>query len=378
MENPELLLLEIEEFNRSSGSEDDQIPQNLENFIEFVSKTGTYIFPWNIVKKLFLRKLNSIICNLQACMCLSTSDLNASASSGFVTNQNTANDANSIQLIKDRIVERMKSFTNAPFTIQRICELLLKPNNHYNRADKYLRGLEKCIMVVTTVDPNGNKIFMENMLTNGLSSNPSTPLITPTRPITPEAASGDLSNLTTPVKDDQEIPLAFESNLILKPVIEPKSNEEAIELEAAKPDIEDTNEEIIENSKKILVEEETPTHESENVEIANNHEMDSSVEMDQVTENTDEDAAVSSSDIILSNPEMTVSSTEMEITKPVVSNSEMIVSSTDVILSTEIVEKVDEELKSDVTSSETRKTDRTVEENRDENKDESTPTEPVE
>lgn len=44
---------------------------------------------------------------------------------------------------------------SAPFTIQRICELLLKPNAHYNRIDKYLRGLEKCIMVVTTVDPNG-------------------------------------------------------------------------------------------------------------------------------------------------------------------------------------------------------------------------------
>lgn len=51
----------------------------------------------------------------------------------------------------------MLSTTNlsAPFTIQRISELLLKPNNHYKQTEKFLRGLEKCVMVVTTVDPNG-------------------------------------------------------------------------------------------------------------------------------------------------------------------------------------------------------------------------------
>lgn len=207
MENPELLLLEFEEFNRTSNSQDDHISQNLENFIEYVSKTGTYIFPWSLVKKLFLKKLNNVINNLQSCMSLSTSDLNTSSSSTYISNQNTANDASSIQLIKDRIFERMQSFNNAPFTIQRICELLLKPNNHYNRIDKYLRGLEKCIMVVTTVDSNGNKIFMENSMTNGIS-NPSTPLITPTRSTTPpierntESANNESLVLTTPPKEE--------------------------------------------------------------------------------------------------------------------------------------------------------------------------------
>jgi hypothetical protein len=65
MENPELLLLEIEgnlnnpseqlanlkhsftllkiEFNRMSSTQSAPIPQNLDNFIEFVSKTGKYM-----------------------------------------------------------------------------------------------------------------------------------------------------------------------------------------------------------------------------------------------------------------------------------------------------------------------------------------------
>jgi hypothetical protein len=30
---------------------------------------------------------------------------------------------------------------------------------NYNRTDKYLRGLEKCVMVVTTVDPIGKYVL---------------------------------------------------------------------------------------------------------------------------------------------------------------------------------------------------------------------------
>lgn len=229
MENPELLLLEFEEFNRTSSSQDEQIPQNLENFIEYVSRTGTYIFPWNLVKKLFLKKLTNIINNLQSCMSLSTSDLNTSSSSSHLGSQSISNDTNNIQLIKDRIIERMKSFTSAPFTIQRICELLLKPNNHYNRIDKYLRGLEKCIMVVTTVDPSGNKIFMENGLTNGTaSSNLSSPSVTPTRPLTPpelktETATSEESLLLTTTKADSSHSDAEASSIASNQVTPSKS-----------------------------------------------------------------------------------------------------------------------------------------------------------
>lgn len=31
----------------------------------------------------------------------------------------------------------------APFTIQRLCELITEPKKHYKRADKFLRGIEK-------------------------------------------------------------------------------------------------------------------------------------------------------------------------------------------------------------------------------------------
>jgi serine/threonine-protein phosphatase 4 regulatory subunit 2 len=307
MENPELLLLEIEEFNRNSNAQDDRIPQNLENFIEYVSKTGTYIFPWNLVKKLFMKKIQNIINNLQSCMSLSSSDLNTSSSPVYGPNLSMMNDANSIQLIKDRIIERMKSFTSAPFTIQRICELLLKPNSHYNRVDKYLRGLEKCIMVVTTVDPNGNKIFMENFLTNGVSSsNLSTPIITPTRPTTPpeatkEAVNESLNLATTPIKDIEEV--KSEETYSASNQLRPSKSDEA--LSEYKTEFNELNQinkenEVTENIKENSIDsvvESSISCESTSTEITEKV-QDNSIEINSVEANIE---IVSSSDMIEAN-----------------------------------------------------------------------------
>jgi serine/threonine-protein phosphatase 4 regulatory subunit 2 len=46
-------------------------------------------------------------------------------------------------------------FNSAPFTIQRLCELILSPRIHYRRTDKFIRGLTKCVSVVTTIDNEG-------------------------------------------------------------------------------------------------------------------------------------------------------------------------------------------------------------------------------
>ena len=41
----------------------------------------------------------------------------------------------------------LKSFSNfvfsAPFTIQRLAELVVEPRKHYKRTDKFLRAIEK-------------------------------------------------------------------------------------------------------------------------------------------------------------------------------------------------------------------------------------------
>ncbi|KAL7060184.1 hypothetical protein AAHC03_09623 [Spirometra sp. Aus1] len=60
--------------------------------------------------------------------------------------------------LRQRVFDTLKSFQGTPFTIQRICELLIQPRKHYTRPDKFLRGFERTCSVVSTVDCYGNKI----------------------------------------------------------------------------------------------------------------------------------------------------------------------------------------------------------------------------
>lgn len=48
--------------------------------------------------------------------------------------------------MKSALLERLELFHAAPFTIQRLCELLTDPKKHYSRLDKFMRALEKNIL----------------------------------------------------------------------------------------------------------------------------------------------------------------------------------------------------------------------------------------
>ncbi|CAH1783275.1 unnamed protein product [Owenia fusiformis] len=74
--------------------------------------------------------------------------------------------------IKERLINAVNNFNGAPFTIQRLCELVTNPKQHYKRPDKFVRGIEKNINVVSSVDPSGNKIVNESKisLVNGLDN----------------------------------------------------------------------------------------------------------------------------------------------------------------------------------------------------------------
>lgn len=74
-----------------------------------------------------------------------------------------------------------------PFTIQRVCELCLHPKQHYTSVGKYLRAIEKSILVTSTwdsfpplsevdTDPNGRSVLA---LGSTLQSAPATPLFSP-------------------------------------------------------------------------------------------------------------------------------------------------------------------------------------------------------
>lgn len=55
------------------------------------------------------------------------------------------------------LLERLDSFNAAPFTIQRISELLADPRKQYSRIDKFMRAVEKNILVVSTALPGRHR-----------------------------------------------------------------------------------------------------------------------------------------------------------------------------------------------------------------------------
>ncbi|KAG5354240.1 Serine/threonine-protein phosphatase 4 regulatory subunit 2 [Termitomyces sp. T112] len=100
-------------------------------------------------------------------------------------NYMTENQANEL---KEYIFAQLDDFdTNPPFTIQRVCELCIHPFRHYNSIGKYLRAVEKSLLVTSTWnsfpplsevdrDPNGRSVFA---LGSTRQSAPSTPLFSP-------------------------------------------------------------------------------------------------------------------------------------------------------------------------------------------------------
>ncbi|XP_029911646.1 serine/threonine-protein phosphatase 4 regulatory subunit 2-A-like isoform X2 [Myripristis murdjan] len=59
--------------------------------------------------------------------------------------------------MKKRILKIVDGYNGIPFTIQRLCELLTDPRRNYTGTDKFLRGVEKNVMVVSCVYPTSEK-----------------------------------------------------------------------------------------------------------------------------------------------------------------------------------------------------------------------------
>nr|GAT44026.1 predicted protein [Mycena chlorophos] len=52
--------------------------------------------------------------------------------------------------MREVVFELLDQFDAAPFTIQRVCELCLEPKKHYTSVGKYLRAVEKALLVTST------------------------------------------------------------------------------------------------------------------------------------------------------------------------------------------------------------------------------------
>ena len=78
----------------------------------------------------------------------------------------------------------LSSNRGAPFTIRRICELALLPRNHYRTVGKYLRGLERTLLVTSPLETFDISTESESSVyttlgLDGALTQPTTPIFSP-------------------------------------------------------------------------------------------------------------------------------------------------------------------------------------------------------
>ena len=105
-----------------------------------------FSFPWSKVKPFIRGKLELVMDNFYRDHPLTETQIRVPNCKPF-DYDNT----------KNEIMKSFDWFYAAPFTIQRLCELLVEPGKHYHRTDKLMRCIEKNILVVSTVQPRSNK-----------------------------------------------------------------------------------------------------------------------------------------------------------------------------------------------------------------------------
>lgn len=159
----------LERFNISKNPE---ITAQLEEYITFVARTGDSVYAWSLVKNLFREKLLTVITDFHnetplkgEKQTLTTTNIQLTISNHYLfpdLPQYPNVDPFNYDTLKKILIERLESFSAAPFTIQRISELLSDPRKQYSRIDKFMRAVEKNILVVSTVPPGRTRSESEN------------------------------------------------------------------------------------------------------------------------------------------------------------------------------------------------------------------------
>ncbi|KAE8612483.1 hypothetical protein XENTR_v10012874 [Xenopus tropicalis] len=117
----------------------------LDQFLCHVAKTGETVVQWPQFKEYFVFKLEKVMDDFRS----SAPDQRGSP------NPNV--EYIPFDEMKQRILKIVTGFNGTPFTIQRLCELLTDPRRNYTGTDKFLRGVEKNVMVVSCVYPSSEK-----------------------------------------------------------------------------------------------------------------------------------------------------------------------------------------------------------------------------
>eukprot|EP00906_Rhabdomonas_costata_P000563 RCo000720 len=109
-----------------ANAECKQVSADLMDLIAFVAVTGRNCFDWAALKQVLVQRAKEIL--------------------GEDGDISFAQD-------KEELLASLAAFRGAPFTLQRLCEILADPDRHYRNKDKLLFALSKQVTVLSTLEP---------------------------------------------------------------------------------------------------------------------------------------------------------------------------------------------------------------------------------
>ncbi|XP_028681240.1 serine/threonine-protein phosphatase 4 regulatory subunit 2-like isoform X1 [Erpetoichthys calabaricus] len=142
------LLEAVKEFEKKGKKEACPV---LDQFLCHVAKSGETMIQWSQFKSYFLFKLEKVMDDFRASAPEQRGPANPNVE--YIPYED----------MKERILKIVNGYNGIPFTIQRLCELLTDPKKNYAGTDKFLRGVEKNVMVVSCVYPSSEKNGSTNL-----------------------------------------------------------------------------------------------------------------------------------------------------------------------------------------------------------------------
>ncbi|KAL0040804.1 hypothetical protein WJX79_005933 [Trebouxia sp. C0005] len=129
---------------KSLAKKERRFTPALRGVLAEAATTGIIRYNWLLLKPLVAHVLSSVL-----------QDFDADRKVEIGPPLPLAND-NSVQDLQKRLLEYLDFFTEAPFTFQRLCELLVEPHKQYTHLHKVALAFERLLLVVKTqpITPN--------------------------------------------------------------------------------------------------------------------------------------------------------------------------------------------------------------------------------
>jgi len=122
------------------------VPEDLTQIIVNISKTGVSCYPWGPLKQLLTHLLHQVLQRYHAKTLENRKgDFNIEQAEMYKREEEE------FEQKSQKFFQALSSYEDAPFTLQRLCELVLSPERIYSTSKKYFTALEKMVNITSTI-----------------------------------------------------------------------------------------------------------------------------------------------------------------------------------------------------------------------------------